>query len=93
MIHDWFVVAVLILCMTVRVSFFPFHSIPFTVLEIRDDYLKKPCEQSLLIDSAAALPAVLPDNGAYHVEPIFHSSQFSVLYSNLTKPHFDIFIN
>jgi len=59
-------------------------------LEIGDDYLKK-CEQSLSIDSAAAFPAVLQDNGgAYHVEPIFHSS---VLYSNLTKPHFDIFIN
>jgi hypothetical protein len=81
-IHDWFVVVVLILCMTVRVSFFhsipfhsiPFHSIPFIVLEIGDDYLKKKCEQSLSIDSAAAFPAVLPDNGAYNVEPIFHSS-------------------
>ena len=77
MIHDWFVVAVLILCMTVRVSFF--HSISFIVLEIGDDYLKKKCEQSLSIDSAAAFPAVLPDNGAYHVEPIFHSPQFYIL--------------
>jgi hypothetical protein len=77
--------------MTVRVSFFIFIFISFhSSFEIRGDYLKKPCEQSLSTDSAAAFPAVLPDNGAYHIEPIFHSPQFS---SNLTKPHFDIFIN
>jgi hypothetical protein len=80
------VVAVLVLCMTVRVSFF--HFISLIVLEIGGDYLKEPYDQSLSIDFAA-FPAVLPDNGAYH-KPIFHSTQFS---SNLTKPHFDIFIN
>ncbi|HEY6164758.1 MAG TPA: hypothetical protein VIW25_07595, partial [Nitrososphaeraceae archaeon] len=95
------VVAVLVLCMTVRVSFFhfisfhfisfhfiSFHFISLIVLEIGGDYLKEPYDQSLSIDFAA-FPAVLPDNGAYH-KPIFHSTQFS---SNLTKPHFDIFIN
>ena len=79
------VVAVLVLCMTVRVSFFhfisfhfiSFHFISLIVLEIGGDYLKEPCDQSLSIDFAA-FPAVLPDNGAYH-KPIFHSTQFSIL--------------
>src|SRR5689334_9701306 len=102
------VVVVLVLCMTVRVSFFhfisfhfisfhfisfhfisfhfisisfpfhfhfisiSFHFISLIVLEIGDDYLKEPCDQSLSIDFAA-FPAVLPDNGAYH-KPIFHST-------------------
>jgi hypothetical protein len=56
------VVAVLVLCMTVRVSFFhfiSFHFISLIVLEIGGDYLKEPCNQSLSI-GFAAFPAVLP---------------------------------
>jgi sensor histidine kinase YesM len=76
------VVAVLVLCMIVRVSFFyfiSFYFISFIVLEIGGDYLKKRCEQSLSIDSAAAFSAVLPENGAYYIEAIFHGPQFSLL--------------
>jgi hypothetical protein len=73
------VVAVLVLCMTVRVSFFhfiSFHFISLIVLEIGGDYLKERMI-SLSIDFAA-FPAVLPGNGTYH-KPIFHSTQFSIL--------------
>jgi hypothetical protein len=92
------VVAVLVLCMTVRVSFFhfisfhfisfhfiSFHFISFHFISFHssfwrlEDYLKKRCEQSLSIDSAAAFSAVLPENGAYHMEAIFHGPQFSII--------------
>jgi hypothetical protein len=54
------VVAVLVLCMTVRVSFFHFISFHF-INRFGDcgDYMKEPCNQSLSIDFAA-FPAVLP---------------------------------